>query len=186
MVRLPSLSSVLVTAMIGLLLATVYFLLASGVPTQDDGNGGPQEAPAMVSDFTFTETRGEETRWHLRASRALYFEEQRRVDVEGIVVDLRQGETLVLHLEATRGAVDLAAFSFDLTGKIVLTDPQGLDLRTSAVHFDGETRRLSGVDPVQLRRPPYHLAGQRFSYELTTQRLEMDGEVVVTVAEPPA
>ena len=186
MVRLPSLSSILVTAMIGLLLATVYFLLASGVPTQDDGNGGSQEAPAVVSNFTFTETRGEETRWHLRASRALYFEEQRRVEVEGIVGDLRQQEVSVLHLEATRGIVDLAAFSFDLTGDIVLTDPQGLDLRTSEVHFDGETRRVSGVKPVQLQRPPYHLTGQRFTYELTTQHLEMDGDVVVTMGGPPA
>jgi LPS export ABC transporter protein LptC len=182
MIRLPSLSSILLFAMAGLLLVTVYFLLASGVPTPEGNNGGPQEAPAVVSNFTFTETRGGETRWHLRAERALYFEEQNRVDVEGIVVDLRQGDVSVLHLEAARGTVDLAAFSFDLTGEIVLTDPGGLDLRTAAVHFDGQTRHLSGNEPLQLHRPPYRVVGQRFSYEVTTQRLVVDGAVSVTVA----
>jgi LPS export ABC transporter protein LptC len=171
--------------MAGLLLATVYFLLASGVPTPEGDDGGPHAAPAVVSNFTFTETRGGETRWHLQADRALYFEEQNRVDVEGIVVDLRQGDVSVLHLEATRGAVDLAAFSFDLTGEIVLTDPQGLDLRTVAIHFDGQSRHLSGNEPLQLHRPPYRVAGERFTYELTTQRLIVDGAVSVTMAGPP-
>lgn len=184
MVRFPSLSSVLLFAMAGLLLATVYFLLASGVPTQEGENGAPQEAPAVVSNFTFTETRGGETRWHLQAQRALYYEDQNRADVEGIVVDLRQGDISVLHLEAARGAVDLAAFSFDLSGEIVLTDPDGLDLRTAAVHFDGHTGRLSGNDPLQLDRPPYRVAGQRFTYEVNTQRLVVDGAVSVTVTGP--
>jgi LPS export ABC transporter protein LptC len=182
MVRLPSLSSVLLFAMAGLLLATVYFLLASGVPSPEGEDAGPQEAPAVVSNFTFTETRAGETRWHLRARRALYYEDQNRADVDGIVVDLRQGDVSVLHLEAAHGAVDLTAFSFDLTGEIVLTDPEGLDLRTAAVHFDGQTRHLSGNQPLQLRRPPYRVAGQRFTYEVNTQRLVVDGAVSVTVA----
>jgi LPS export ABC transporter protein LptC len=184
MVRPPSLSSILLFTMAGLLIATVYFLLASGVPTPEGGNGGPQEAPAVVSDFTFTETRGGETRWHLRAERALYFEDENRVDVEGIVVDLRQGDRSVLHLQASRGAVDLAAFSFDLAGEIVLTDPTGLDLRTAAIHFDGQSRNLSGNVPLKLRRPPYRVAGQRFTYEVNTQRLIVDGAVTVTVVSP--
>jgi len=178
-------TSALVTAMAVALVSTLYVLLARGpaAPPADGGKG--DGAPAVITDFTFSETKGALTHWILKARRARYFERDNRVEVEAIRADLREGERVLLHLEAMRGHVDLASFTFDLTGGVRITDPDGLRLATPQLHFDGPTRRLTGDGPLDLDRPPYRIAGRRFTYDVTTRQLTVE-EAVHLVVTPPA
>lgn len=176
--------SALVTTMAVALVATLYFLLARGPAAPPKDNGEADGAPAVVTDFTFTETRGELTHWLLKAHRARYFEHDNRVVVEAIRADLREGKRVLLHLEATSGHVDLASFTFDLTGGVRITDPDGLDLTTPQLHFDGPSRMLTGDGPLDLQRPPYRIAGGRFTYDATTRQLTVEDAVHLVVTPP--
>jgi len=178
-------TSALVTAMAVALVTTLYALLARGPATLPTGKEETGGAPAVVTDFTFTETKGGQTHWLMKARRARYFERDNRVEVEAIRADLRDGERVLLHLEATSGHVDLASFTFDLTGGVRITDPDGLRLTTPQLHFDGPTRRLTGDGPLDLHRPPYQIAGGRFTYNVTTHQLTVE-EAVHLVVTPPA
>jgi len=171
-------TAALLTTLAVALMVTLYTLLARRPspspplpPTAANG------APAVVTDFTFTETQGERTHWLLKAQRARYFERDNRVEVDTIRADLRDGERVVLHLEAANGRVDLASFTFDLTGGVRITDPDGLDLSTPQLHFDGERRQLSGDSTLDLHKPPYRIAGKRFTYDVTTRQLTVEEAV---------
>ncbi|RMF85940.1 MAG: hypothetical protein D6739_03845, partial [Nitrospirae bacterium] len=86
--RLTPLTALVTAAGCGLV-AALYLVLARGpepLPTAAKPQG---PAPAVVTDFTFTETRGAETRGSLKARRASYCERQNRVRVEEIEADLR-------------------------------------------------------------------------------------------------
>jgi len=179
-------TSALVTAMAVALVSTLYALLAGGpsAPPADDGEA--DDAPAVVTDFTFTETKGDLTHWLLKARRARYFEHDNRVEVEAIRADLREGKRILLHLEAASGHVDLASFTFDLTGGVRITDPDGLRLTTPQLHFDGPTRLLTGDGPLDLHRPPYRVGGAQFTYDVTTQQLTVEKPVHLVVTPPAA
>ncbi len=179
-------TSTLVTTMAVALVATLYFLLAHGPAAPPTGSGEADGAPAVVTDFTFTETRGELTHWLLKAHRARYFEHDNRVEVEAIRADLRDGKRVLLHLEATSGHVDLASFTFDLTGGVRITDPDGLRLTTPQLHFDGPSRVLTGDGPLDLRRPPYRIAGEGFTYDVATRRITVEEAVHLVVTPPPS
>ncbi|OIP63867.1 MAG: LPS export ABC transporter periplasmic protein LptC [Nitrospirae bacterium CG2_30_70_394] len=179
-------TAALLTTLAVALMVTLYTLLARRPspspplpPTAANG------APAVVTDFTFTETQGERTHWLLKAQRARYFERDNRVEVDTIRADLRDGERVVLHLEAANGRVDLASFTFDLTGGVRITDPDGLDLSTPQLHFDGERRQLSGDSTLDLHKPPYRIAGKRFTYDVTTRQLTVEEAVHLVVSPPP-
>jgi len=178
-------TTAVVTATAVALVVTLYFLLARGPGSPPAGKERGDRAPAVVTDFTFTETRGGQTHWLLKARRARYFEHDNRVEVEAIRADLRDGKRVLLHLEATTGRVDLASFTFDLTGGVRITDPDGLRLATPELHFDGPTRLLTGDGSLDLRRPPYRIAGRRFTYNVTTRELVVE-EAVHLVVTPPA
>ncbi len=179
-------TSALVTAMALTLVVTLYFLLARGPAAPPTTESEVDGAPAVVTDFTFTETKGGQTHWLLKAHRARYFEHDNRVEVEAIRADLRDGKRVILHLEATSGHVDLASFTFDLTGGVRITDPDGLRLTTPQLHFDGPSRMLTGDGPLDLQRPPYRIAGGPFTYNVTTRRITVKEAVHLVVTPPPS
>lgn len=177
-------ATALVTATAVALVVTLYLILTHGPAEPPAGEEERDGAPAVITNFTFTETRGALTHWLLKARRARYFEHDNRVEVEAIRADLREGERVILHLEAASGRVDLVSFTFDLTGGVRITDPDGLRLATPQLHFDGPTRLLTGDGPLDLQRPPYRIAGGRFTYDTTTRRLTVE-EAVHLVVTPP-
>ncbi len=179
-------TSALITALAVALVVTLYVLLAGGPSSPPSGASRGEEAPAVVTDFTFSETRGGQTHWLLKARQARYFEHQNRVEVEQIRADLRDGPRVLLHLEAASGRVDLTSFTFDLTGGVQITDPDGLHLTTPQLHFDGPTRLLTGAGPLDLRRPPYRIAGGRFAYNVSTRQLTVEEAVHLVITPPPA
>jgi LPS export ABC transporter protein LptC len=107
--------SVVLAAFLGYLL----FVNADSVPTSQSAPiGSIEQADAKISQFTFTQTKGEVVQWQVQAKYARLFEQEKRALLSDVDVTLYGVKGKELTVSGDEGTLDTATKNFALMNRI--------------------------------------------------------------------
>jgi lipopolysaccharide export system protein LptC len=149
--------------LLGLSLALVCFLVyllmtnstASPPPTAT-APGTINQADAIISKFTFTQTKGDKVQWQVDAQQARLYEQDKRAILDNVAVTLFgiQGKEMTVH--GDEGTLNTDTKNFLLTNRsepLVIYTQSGYTIYTQPSGLDGSNTGNPHAGP-----RPYHWA----------------------------
>lgn len=159
----------------GLLLS---LLLGCAEENTGPGLEPPGQAPDQVLwDFTTTDSDSGKLTWILRADRALVFQKAKRVESEGIRVDM-YGDDRQLNstLTADSGRFDRRSGSMTAHGNVKVVSREGYELVTEILHWDRERELFHTEAYVEVRQGENLSSGYEMECDQHLDRLEIKRE----------
>jgi LPS export ABC transporter protein LptC len=178
--------------LLGLSLALVCFLVyllmtnstASPPPTAT-APGTINQADAIISKFTFTQTKGDKVQWQVDAQQARLYEQDKRAILDNVAVTLFgvQGKEMTVH--GDEGTLNTDSKNFLLTNRsepLVIYTQSGYTIYTNHLAWTDQTREIRTQDPVHIIGHGLDVKGRGLLGHLDTEEFEVLEDVHVDVA----
>jgi LPS export ABC transporter protein LptC len=174
--------SVILTGFLGYLL----FMNADSVPTsQSAPPGSIEQADAKISEFTFTQTKGDVVQWQVQAKQARLFEQERRALLNDVDVTLYGIKGKELTVSGDEGTLDTATKNFSLMNRmdpLVVETSGGYTIYTNHLVWTDATREIRTGDPVRIIGHGLSVTGRGLLGRLELEEFEVLEDVHVDVA----
>lgn len=174
--------SVVLTAFLGYLL----FVNADSVPmSQSAPTGSIEQADAKISEFTFTQTKGDVVQWQVQAKYARLFEQEKRALLSEVDVTLYGVKGKELTVSGDEGTLDTATKNFALMNRIdplVVETAGGYTIYTNHLVWTDATREIRTGDPVRIIGHGLSVTGRGLLGHLESEEFEVLEDVHVDVA----
>ncbi len=165
-----------------------YLLLvnADSVPTtQPAPPGVPERADAKISEFTFTQTKGEVIQWQVQAKQARLFEQDKRalLDVVDVTLYGQQGKELTV--SGDEGSLDTATKNFVLINKtapLVVKTQSGYTIYTNHLAWTDATKEIRTEDPVRIIGNGLEITGRGLLGHMDSEEFQVLEDVHVDLA----
>ncbi|MGQ0666530.1 MAG: LPS export ABC transporter periplasmic protein LptC [Nitrospiraceae bacterium] len=142
--------SVCLAAFLGYLL----FINGDSVPTSRPAPAGPMEqADAKISEFTFTQSKGDAIQWQVQARQARLFEREKRALLTGVDVTLFGVKGKELTLSGDEGTLDTATKNFVLANRVdplVVEIGSGYTIYTNHLVWTDDAKEIRTDDRVRI------------------------------------
>ncbi|HSB43461.1 MAG TPA: LPS export ABC transporter periplasmic protein LptC [Nitrospira sp.] len=142
--------SVILAAFLGYLL----FMNADSVPTsQSAPPGSIEQADARISEFTFTQSKGDVIQWQVQAKQARLFEREKRALLSDVDVTLYGAKGKELTVSGEEGTLDTGTKNFVLANRadpLVVETVSGYTIYTNHLVWTDETKEIRTDDPVRI------------------------------------
>jgi LPS export ABC transporter protein LptC len=174
--------SVLLAAFLGYLL----FVNADSVPmSQSAPTGSIEQADAKISEFIFTQTKGDVVQWQVQAKFARLFEQEKRALLSDVDVTLYGIKGKELTVSGDEGTLDTATKNFALmnrTDPLVVQTASGYTIYTNHLVWTDATREIRTGDPVRIIGHGLSVTGRGLLGHLESEEFEVLEDVHVDVA----
>jgi len=133
-----------------------YLLLMNGEavsPPQTAPPGSIEKADAKISEFTFTQSKGDAIEWQVQAKQARLFEREKRALLTGVDVTLFGDKGKELTVSGEEGSLDTATKDFVLANRsdpLVVEIGSGYTIYTNHLAWTDETKEIRTNDPVRI------------------------------------
>jgi lipopolysaccharide export system protein LptC len=142
--------SVCLAAFLGYLL----FVNRDSVPTSRPAPAGPiEQADAKISEFTFTQSKGDAIQWQVQARQARLFEREKRALLTGVDVTLFSVKGKELTLSCDEGTLDTATKNFVLVNRadpLVVEIGSGYTIYTNHLVWTDDAKEIRTDDRVRI------------------------------------
>jgi LPS export ABC transporter protein LptC len=178
---LLALSAVLACFLVYLLVTNSTMVLA---PTAA-APGSMDLADAKISQFTFTQTKGDTVQWKVQAQEARLFERDRRATLQVVAVTLfgKQGKDLTV--TGDEGTLDTETKDFVLANRsepLVIRTESGYVIYTNHLAWTDQTREIRTSDPVRIVGHGLDVTGRGLLGHLDREEFEVLEDVHVDLA----
>lgn len=145
---------------------------------------GSEQQPAL--EGSSIQSRGDNP-WRLEATRIQYDDDKKTARVGTLTWTLmdKQGKKLV-EVEGDGARVDLEGQKVHFEGPVVARGARGEVLNVQDLVWDGKARQFLGSQGVRMVRGDSTLTGRRMKASPDLRRLEVEGDVRVTMPEDAA
>jgi LPS export ABC transporter protein LptC len=165
-----------------------YLLLTNSTsvpPPTTTSPGAIDQADATISNFTFTQTKGETVQWQVQAQQARLFEQDKRALLQTVAVTLfgQQGKELTVTGE--EGTLDTATKNFMLANRttpLIVETTSGYTIYTNHLAWSDQTREIRTRDPVRIVGHGLEVRGRGLLGHLDTEEFEVLEDVHVDLA----
>lgn len=158
--------------------------------TPPKGPVRPSRHPAQISNVlnmntvVVNEILGEHTRWELHATHALYDENTNTGDLRHVRFKIYKAEPGAENEVAFAGHSDEAQLSRNpdnvvLIGGVVLTQSDGLEIRSDRVEYDAANQVVISPGPTRVRSPQGEEEGASLRYSVPQQKLHLTSPLFV-------
>lgn len=175
---LLALSGALATFLIYLL-----FVNSDSAPTsQSPVPGAIESADAKISDFTFTQTKGDVVQWRVQAKQARLFESEKRAVLSNVEVTLYGQAGKDVTVTGDEGALDTATKNFVLanrTDPLTIATGSGYMIYTNHLAWTDATKVIQTDDPVRIVGNGLEIAGRGFLGHTESEEFEVLDDVHV-------
>lgn len=143
-------ASVLLAVFLGYLLVRN----ADSVPTSRPAVPDPMEqADAKLSEFTFTQSKGDVVQWQVQAKEARVFEQEQRALLHDVALTFYGGEGEEVTVYGDEGTLDTASKDFALSNRkvpVTVTTRSGYTIYTNHLVWTDKSREIRTEDPVRI------------------------------------
>jgi len=146
----------LLTVSVALAIFLGYLLVMnadSDKPTRAMPQDSNDHADAKLSEFTFTQSKGEVVQWQVRAKQARIFEQEKRVLLKDVVVTLYGAEGKDVTVQGEEGMFETVTKNFALSNHetpLVIQTRNGYTIYTNHLQWTEQTKELRTDDSVQI------------------------------------
>lgn len=173
--------SMLLAAFLGYLL----FVNADSVPTsQSAPPGSIEQADAKISEFTFTQTKGDVVQWQVQAKHARLFEQEKRALLSVVDVTLYGTKGKELTVSGDEGTLDTSTKNFMLMNRVdplVVETSSGYTIYTNHLVWTDASREIRTNDPVRIIGNGLTVSGRGLLGHLESEEFEVLEDVHVDV-----
>jgi lipopolysaccharide export system protein LptC len=175
-----------VSAVLALFLGSLLFINADSVPTNQTAPPGSLErADAKISEFSFTQTKGDVVQWQVQAKSARLFEQEKKALLSVVDVTLYGVQGKELTVSGDEGTLDTATKNFMLMNKqdpLVVVTSGGYTIYTNHLAWTDATREIRTDDPVKIVGNGLAVTGRGLLGRLETEEFEVLEDVHVDLA----
>lgn len=165
----------------------IYLLLTNSTasPPTATAPGTINQADAIISKFTFTQTKGDKVQWQVDAQQARLFEQEKRAVLDDVAVTLFgvQGKELTVH--GDEGTLNTETKNFLLANRsepLVIYTQSGYIIYTNHLAWTDQTREIRTQDPVHIVGHGLDVKGRGLLGHLDTEEFEVLEDVHVDLA----
>lgn len=177
---LLTLSVVLATFLVYLL-----FVNADSVPaSRSAAPGAIERADAKISEFSFTQTKGDAVQWQVQAKSARLFEQDKKALLSRVDVTLYGAQGKELTVSGDEGTLDTGTKNFLLFNRedpLVVVTRSGYTIYTNHLAWTDATREIRTDDPVRIVGNGLSVTGRGLLGKLETEEFEVLEDVHVDV-----
>ena len=165
-----------------------YLLLmnADTLPTsQPAPQGVIERADAKISEFTFTQTKGEVVEWQVEAKQARFFEREKRAVLSGVDVTLYGAKGKELTVSSEEGTLDTATNNFVLANRvdpIVVEIGSGFIIYTNHLKWTDDAKEIRTDDPVRIVGHGLEVTGRGLLGRMESEEFEVLEDVHVDLS----
>ena len=174
--------SVMLAGFLGYLL----FVNAESVPTsQSAAPGSIEQADAKISEFTFTQTKGDVIQWQVQAKYARLFEQEKRALLSMVDVTLYGVKGKELTVSGEEGTLDTATKNFVLTNRVnplVVETGSGYTIYTNHLVWTDATKEIRTDDPVRIVGNGLAVTGRGLLGRMESEEFEVLEDVHVDIS----
>ena len=175
-----------VSLLLGTFLTYLLFVNADSVPvSQSSATGGIEQADAKISEFEFTQTKGDVVQWQVQAKYARLFEQEKRALLSDVDVTLYGLKGKELTVSGDEGTLDTATKDFALMNKVeplIVRTGGGYTIYTNHLVWTDATREIRTGDPVRIVGHGLSVTGRGLLGHLESEEFEVLEDVHVDVA----
>ena len=147
--------------------------------------GSMDTADATISQFTFTQTKGDTVQWKVQAQEARLFERDRRAMLQVVAVTLfgRRGKELTV--TGDEGTLNTETKNFVLANRsepLVIHTESGYVIYTNHLTWTDQTREIRTQDPVRIVGHGLEVMGRGLLGHLDREEFEVLEDVHVDLA----
>lgn len=147
--------------------------------------GSMDTADATISQFTFTQTKGDAVQWQVQAQEARLFERDKRAMLQVVVVTLFGQHGKELTVTGDEGALDTETKNFVLANRsepLVVHTESGYVIYTNHLAWTDQTREIRTQDSVRIVGHGLEVTGRGLLGRLDTEEFEVLEDVHVDLA----
>lgn len=142
------------SAVLATFLCYLLYINADSAPlTQSVTPGSIEQADAKISDFTFTQTKGDAIQWYVQAKQARVFERERRALLTGVDITFYGEQGKEMTLSGEEGTLDIATKNLMLANQsepMVVETQSGYTIYTNHVAWKDATKELYTKDVIRI------------------------------------
>ncbi|WP_455243830.1 LPS export ABC transporter periplasmic protein LptC [Petrachloros mirabilis] len=166
----------------------VYLLAtnsASVPPPTTAGPGTISQADAAISHFSFTQTKGDQVQWQVKAREARLFEQDKKAVLDGVEVTLYGSQGREMTVQGDEGTLDTATKDFILKNRsepLIIRTESGYTIYTNYVTWKDETREFRTEEPVRIVGHGLEVKGRGLLGHMDTEEFHVLEDVHVDLA----
>ena len=147
--------------------------------------GGINQADAIISKFSFTQTKGNKVQWQVDAQQARLFEQEKKAILDNVAVTLFGVQGREMTVRGDEGTLNTDTKNFVLTNRsepLVIYTESGYTIYTNHLAWTDQTREIRTEDPVRIVGNGLDVKGRGLLGHLDTEEFEILEDVHVDVA----
>ncbi len=147
--------------------------------------GTIDQADAIISRFTFTQTKGDRVQWQVDAKQARMFEREKKAVLDNVTVTLFGLQGKELTVQGDEGSLDTESKDFLLANRsepLVIHTQSGYVIYTNHLMWTDQTREIRTKDPVRIIGHGLEVKGRGLLGHLDTEEFEVLEDVHVDLA----
>lgn len=174
--------SVCLAAFLGYLL----FVNGESVPTSQLVPSGPiEQADAKISEFTFTQSKGDAVQWQVQARQARLFEREKRALLTDVDVTLFGVKGKELTLSGEEGTLDTATKNFVLANRVaplIVEIGSGYTIYTNHLIWTDDAKEIRTDDRVRIVGHGLQVTGRGLRGRMETEEFQVLEDVHVDLS----
>ncbi len=142
-------------------------------------------ADAKLSEFTFTQSKGDVVQWQVRAKQARVFEQEKRVVLRDVAVILYGAEGNEVTVHGEEGTFETATKNFMLSNHdtpLVVETRSGYIIYTNHLRWTEQTKEIRTDDSVQIVGRGLEVNGKGLLGRMETEEFEILRDVHVDLS----
>lgn len=164
-------------------LVYLLFINADSAPTnQPAALGVIESADAKISEFAFTQTKGDVVQWRVQAKQARLFEQEKRAVLSSVEVTLYGQAGKEMTVLGDEGILDTATKDFVLSNRIdplIIATGSGYTIYTNHLAWTDATKIIKTDDPVRIVGNGLEITGRGLLGRTDTEEFEVLDDVHV-------
>jgi LPS export ABC transporter protein LptC len=147
--------------------------------------GSMDTADATISQFTFTQTKGDTVQWQVQAQEARLFERDKRAMLRVVAVTLFGQRGKELTVTGDEGTLNTETKNFELANRsepLVIQTGSGYVIYTNHLTWTDQTREIRTQDPVRIVGHGLEVMGRGLLGHLDREEFEVLEDVHVDLA----
>mgnify|MGYP002400230385 CR=1 FL=1 len=162
-----------------------YLLIRNtdSIPTDHSIAHEPMEqADAKLSEFLFTQSKGELVQWQVQAKQARVFEQEKRALLHDVALTFYGGDGEKVTVHGEEGAFDTASKDFVLSNRekpVTVTTTSGYTIHTNHLVWTDKSREIRTDDPVRIVGHGLEIQGRGLLGRMESEEFEVLHDVHV-------